>query len=299
MTMPPLLRDLGFAGIGISLGAGVEPGLVQHLGAWGASLVLLCASLVATLAVATAILRRAFGKDLATAVLASSPGTISYALAAAYEGKGDVIAVLVVQSFRLLLLASVLPLTIFLLAEPPGPAEPERSLEAFEIAPLLLATLAVGAFLGRAGLPAAQLVAGMTLSGLAHGFDLVSGPLPGWAIFLCFAITGSMIGTRFSGISGRAMASLVLAAAVTTSAAALVSAIFAVIAASLTGLPFGQVWVAFAPGGVEGMAAIGLALGYDPAYVAVHHLSRMIFLTAALPIILRHRKQRPKHTSHT
>jgi uncharacterized membrane protein AbrB (regulator of aidB expression) len=35
------------------------------------------------------------------------------------------------------------------------------------------------------------------------------------------------------------------------------------------------------------MAAIGLALGYDPAYVAVHHLVRIIFLLATMPVLLR------------
>ncbi len=64
-------------------------------------------------------------------------------------------------------------------------------------------------------------------------------------------------------------------------AAALVGAIPV---AQILGIPFGQVFVAFAPGGVEAMAAMALALGYDPAYVATHHLFRIILLFFLLPV---------------
>jgi hypothetical protein len=32
------------------------------------------------------------------------------------------------------------------------------------------------------------------------------------------------------------------------------------------------------------MAALGLALGYDPAFVAAHHLARILLLVAVLPL---------------
>ena len=63
--------------------------------------------------------------------------------------------------------------------------------------------------------------------------------------------------------------------------------LFAAPVAALTGLPLGQLWVAFAPGGVEAMAAMGLALGYDPAFVAVHHLVRLAVLFVIVPLFLR------------
>ena len=51
-------------------------------------------------------------------------------------------------------------------------------------------------------------------------------------------------------------------------------------------LPFGQVWVSFAPGGVEGMSSMALALGYDPVYVATHHVFRILLLIAILPVLI-------------
>jgi uncharacterized membrane protein AbrB (regulator of aidB expression) len=54
-------------------------------------------------------------------------------------------------------------------------------------------------------------------------------------------------------------------------------------------MPFGQVWVAYAPGGIEAMAAMGLALGYDPAFVATHHLVRILLVIGLLPLLIRGR----------
>ena len=66
-----------------------------------------------------------------------------------------------------------------------------------------------------------------------------------------------------------------------------ISVAFAWIVSLLLSLPFGQVWVSFAPGGVEGMSSMALALGYDPLYVAVHHVFRILLLILILPVLIR------------
>ena len=43
----------------------------------------------------------------------------------------------------------------------------------------------------------------------------------------------------------------------------------------------------YAPGGGEAMAAIGLALGYDPAFVAIHHFARIVMLVFLVPFVLK------------
>ena len=52
-------------------------------------------------------------------------------------------------------------------------------------------------------------------------------------------------------------------------------------------VPFAQMWIAFAPGGVEGMSAMALALALDPVFVAIHHIYRILLLIVILPILLR------------
>ncbi len=293
VRMHPRLRNLGFAGIGVSLGAGVRPTLLHDIAPWALSLALLAVSLALTLLAAAFVLRRWFGQDATTAILASSPGTMSYTLAVAEEGRGNVTVVLILQSLRLLLLASALPLAVFFLADMPPRVMPPEVLGPVEVVVLVGLALALGEVLARAGLPAAILVSGMLVSGTSHFLGLSVGPTPSWAQFLSFAVTGAAIGARFSGVPRGLLRPLVIAAAATTGIATAVSGLFAVLVAGLTHLPAGQVWVAFAPGGVEAMAAIGIALGYDPAYVAIHHLMRIVFLIVVLPLVLRQNTASP------
>jgi hypothetical protein len=56
---------------------------------------------------------------------------------------------------------------------------------------------------------------------------------------------------------------------------------------AVTGFPFAQIWIAYAPGGVEGMAAMALSLHLDPVFVATHHIFRILALIGLLPILLR------------
>lgn len=65
----------------------------------------------------------------------------------------------------------------------------------------------------------------------------------------------------------------------------MIAALFAALAANILGLPFGQLWVSYAPGGVEAMVAMALSLGYDSAFVATHHLFRIILLIFILPVV--------------
>lgn len=289
LAMPVPLRNIGFLGIGLSLGSGVDTGLLDDLSHWALSLGCLALSLVVTLFVGASLLRRAAGQDRTTAILSASPGTMSYALAIAEEREADVTAVLVVQSMRLLILASVVPVSVVLLAAPPG-ALPARAVMA--VGPLILLFLAgalCGSGLGRIGLPAAWLIGGFVTSGIAHVAGWVSGLLPAWAVFSAFTITGTVIGTRFSGMSGSSLGRYLVATLLAGTASAGISLIFAAIVARLTPIPFAQLWVAFAPGGVEAMAAIGLALGHDPAFIAVHHLARIAILMVLVPLALRRR----------
>lgn len=288
LAVPNGLRNIGFLGIGLSLGSGVGPAILHDLEQWALSLALLALSLVATLAVGAAILGRVAGQGRETALLSASPGTMSYALAIAEERHADVTAVLVVQSMRLFLLATLLPVLVQGLAGPATPlAAGPGGMALVPLAVLAVAGALAGAGLSRLGLPAAWLVAGFVISGFAHATGLATGLLPPHALFAAFCLTGTVIGTRFSGLTradlGRNLAATLLAGAVSTA----VSLGFALVAAGLTGLPLGQLWVAFAPGGVEAMAAIGLALGHDPAFIALHHLARIGILMLLLPLALR------------
>ena len=286
VAVPTRLRDAAFAAIGVSLGSGVDERILGQLAQWALSLAVLMAALVATMAVCCALLVRVFRLDPGTAVLSSAPGTMSNAIALALEGRGDATTVMVLQLIRLLVLViAVPPIAAGLggadVAAATGPVMGWAPLLAVGAVALL-----VGAAGTRLGVPASFLLAGMIVSATGHAAGAVHGAAPHWLIFSAFAVTGAVLGTRMSRVDGPMARRSAAAGVSLVVVAVLVSLAFAWLAAALTGLPFGQVWVAFAPGGVEAMAAIGLALDYDPAFVAVHHVARIFALILIVPAFL-------------
>ncbi len=292
VAVVPRLRDLAFALIGVSLGAGVDAEILGQLPAWSVSLAILAVALVATVLTGRFVLSRLFGYDGETAVLASSPGTMSNAIAIAIEGRGDVTAVTVLQLMRLLILVLLVPPLAIALDTPEAAIAPAGDMPPAHLALLVALALGLGRFGASWGIPAACLLAGMLVSAGAHVTGLATGVVPGWAIFTGFAITGTVLGTRLSSVTFRQLRRLAAAGTSVVAAALGLSLGFAGLTHLLTGLPFGQIWVAYAPGGVEAMAAIGLALGYDPAFVAAHHFARILILIGLMPIFLRRRGAR-------
>jgi hypothetical protein len=95
------------------------------------------------------------------------------------------------------------------------------------------------------------------------------------------------VGVRFKGMTLAQLKSLSLAAVVSVTLSSVIAALGAGMMAYALDLPFGQVWIAYAPGGIEAMAALALALHYDPAYIAVHHLARIVGITLTMPWVAR------------
>ncbi|MBN9677877.1 AbrB family transcriptional regulator [Salipiger bermudensis] len=288
VTVPVIARDLAFLVIGISLGAGIDASVLPHLPGWSISLLGLAVALVATMAASTFLLQRVFAIDWQTAVLASAPGTMSNAVAIAVEGKGDASAVMILQLMRLVILVTLVPPLAAVLGAPDAAAGGERPvMPLLALAGLLVVGLPLGRFVGRRGISAACLLTGILLSGVGHGAGLIHGAAPSWMVFLGFTMTGAVLGTRISKVDLRSALKLAGAGTVVVGMALGMALVFALITQALTGFPLGQILIAYAPGGVEAMAAIGLALGYDPAFVAAHHFARILILLALVPAFLR------------
>ena len=287
--LPAIARDLAFLVIGISLGAGIDAEVLPQLPGWSVSLAGLAVALVATLAASSLLLRRVFGLDRDTAVLASAPGTMSNAVAIAVEGRGDAPAVMILQLMRLVILVTLVPPVAAIFGAPAGGATLRAAMPLPALALILAAGLPLGRWAGRRGISAACLLTGILLSGMAHATGLVHGAAPPWVIFLGFTVTGAVLGTRIGAVDMRAALRLAGAGAVVVAMALGMSVGFAAITWALTGFPLGQILIAYAPGGVEAMAAIGLALGYDPAFVAAHHFARIVILLALVPAFMRGR----------
>ena len=133
----------------------------------------------------------------------------------------------------------------------------------------------------------------MIASGILHATGLVHGRFPPLLIIVGFVATGVVIGVRFHGTSLATLRQTVPGAIGSVLLALAISAAIAAVGTLLLPLPFGQLWLAYAPGGVEAMAAMALALQLDPAFVGAHHVLRILGLNLISPLWLRNSGPKP------
>ena len=285
--MPARLRDAVFLVIGVTIGSTVTPEVIATALTWPISLAVLVLTLLAVVWVAQAALMRGFGYDRMTALLCATPGHLSYVLTLSTDLNADVPRVALVQTVRVLLLTLAVPVLIALW----GVEGTAYLTDYGAISPLALAAtfpvaLAVGWIFLRLHVPAALVLGGMAVSALGHGTGLTPGTIPVWLQMGAFICMGTLIGTRFRGFDPRGVWAALGAGVVTTIIACAVAAIGAVIASQLIGLPAAALLLAFAPGGVEVMAAIAVETGLEPALVAAHHVFRLLALTVMVPLLI-------------
>jgi membrane AbrB-like protein len=285
--VPDRLRDAAFLVIGVSIGSTVTPEMIATARAWPVSLAVLTATLLLVLAIVRAMLMRGFGYDRLTAMLAATPGHLSYLLGLSTELRADVPRVVLVQSVRVLLLTLLVPVLIALWgAEGTTRLEERGPISAPAAALVFALALALGLVFLRLRVPAALLLGAMAVSALGHGSNLTPGALPSWATAAAFVVMGCMIGTRFRGLGRSALLGALAAGVATTLIACAVAALGALLAAEIVGLPPAALLLAFAPGGVEVMAALAVETGLEPAFVAAHHVFRLVVLSILVPVLL-------------
>src|SRR5262249_43378568 len=110
--------------------------------------------------------------------------------------------------------------------------------------------------------------------------------LPWGLAVVSFIVLGAVTGTRFSNMDVRTLRHLAAAAFGALAVGLGVAFGCAVIAAWLLGLDKGPMVIAYAPGAIDAMMVLALALNYEPAFVGAHHLSRFMLVLATMPAIV-------------
>lgn len=286
--IPNLLRDAVFVLIGLSIGSTVTPEVLSTALAWPVSLAVLTITLCAIVFAARAVLVRGFGYTRTTASLAAMPGHLSFVLSLSTDLKADVPKIALVQTMRVLLLTLIVPVLIMLW----GVEGTSRFAQSAEITPssliiLFPSAIALGLGFKLLRVPAPLLIGAMVVSAVGHGSNLTPGILPPALTTVAFICMGALIGTRFRGFDRRELPEALVAGTATTVIACSVAAIGALIAAQVVDLPAAALLLAFAPGGVEIMAALAIETGLEPALVAAHHVFRLFALGLIIPFLVR------------
>ncbi len=288
LDVPVFLRQVSFIVIGMVMGSGVSPATLEAALQWPLSFIGLIFSVALVMITGWAILARIWKLDSNSALLAATPGHLSYVFSLASETRSDTLAIGMIQSLRLLALTLLVPFTMagMGLSSPDGTVP----IAAMSLPWLLingLLAVAAGWLLMKMRMPAAFLMGGLLIATLSHITGIASGAVPQWLSVPCFVILGSLIGTRFSNVSWVAFRRSAGAAVAVTVSAFAISFACALAVAHVTGLDPTQVLLAYAPGGLETMAAIAVNMHVDPAYVASHHVFRLFILLALIPLFLK------------
>jgi membrane AbrB-like protein len=297
--VPRLPARLCFVVLGIVVGGVATPETVHGMSTWPASIVMICVAMLVVTGVATFYLRAVHGWDMQTALFAAVPGALSQVSAMAAERNTDLRAIVIVQTVRVVLLAVGVPGGLALL----GFAAPSRlPTGAFDpwAAPWQLIILVAGAIVAalasyRLGFSGGFFFGPMVVSALLHGSGQVVTNLPPWIAIISMIGLGAINGARFSGTSLRMLGQYLAAALGSFVVVLAVSAVFIAAASWFLHLPAANLVASYAPGSVDVMMILALALHLDPVFVGAHHLARIFIVSLALPIGARLTDQRPTH----
>ena len=291
MHMPtPLVRAL-LVMIGISLGAVVTPATLKGIVTYPLSIAALIVAMTCISVAGAYYLRAVHGWDTLTAYLAAAPGGLSQVLGLAIELNADIRAIAVVQSMRVVIIAVGFPAGLSLLGlvghttRSAGGVFDPALLGEMAILVAASTAVAIGAYLIR--FPGGLLFGAMLTSAALHGSGLIHVVMPWWVTNTVMIAFGAVTGSRFAGTSLRLLAAYLGSAFGSFAVAVTVAAVFAAGLVTFLALPVAEVMIAYAPGAVDAMMLLALALSLDPVYVGAHHLARIFFVSLAMPLVAR------------
>ena len=289
LGIPTIVRHAAYILLGAIMGTAMTPETMTLLSRWPITLAGLTACVLSVMIGCSFYLQRVHGYDRTTAKLSSVPGALPYVLALAEESNGDPRRIAIIQIFRLAIILVFLPSAIYLLG---GAAETihqpmTHPVDLIEVATLLAAGCAAAYVFVRLKAPAPTLFGPLVAGAILYVTGTLTTDLPSWVMLPAFLVIGCAVGSNFAGIDRHAIADSLLASLGSLGVGVTIAIVWAVIVAWIVNLPIAQLWMAYAPGGIDGMTILALALGHDAAFVGGHHVIRFMALGFIVPVWLR------------
>jgi hypothetical protein len=292
VSIPVSLRHTMVVVLGIMLGSAFTPEIAQRIGNWGVSLGALLLYGAIAGGASYMYFHRICGYDRITAYFSAMPGGLSEMILVGTAMGGDARIISLTHASRILLVVMTLPFAFQLLIGYEPGARPAVGLPLFALDPGDLAILAAcgvaGYFLAKhLRIPAAALVGPMLLSAAVHlaGWTAANPPLE--VVAAAQVIVGTAVSCRFAGVRAISIIRAMIAAAGGTAVLLIAAVVFAFFIGQITGLPMLPLILAYTPGGLAEMSLIAIAIGADSAFVATHHIIRVILIVVAAPMLFR------------
>lgn len=288
MHVPSWAARTFFIALGIIIGGVATPETVRGMTIWPLSIVLLCVAMLAVTAVAACYLAFVHRWDAQTALFAAVPGSLSQVSAMAAERAADLRAIVVVQTVRVIALAVGVPLSLALAGfdapmQLPGSAHGVLD-EPVQFALLVTGSIFAALLFYRIGFTGGFFFGPMLVSAFLHGGGFVDVNMPMWVAVVSMIALGAINGSRFNQTSFRMLLDYLLAALGSLAVVVSLAGLFVLLSATLFSLRLDDLVASYAPGSVDVMMILALALNLDPVFIGAHHLARIVVLSLFLPI---------------
>ena len=290
--LPRWMRSGMVAVLGVMLGSSFTPDLFGHIAKWSLTLLGLVFYVIIAGGATYLYFRKVAGYGPITSFFTAMPGGLNEMVMVGGAMGGDPRLIALTHGARVMLVVFLLVFGFRFYGgyHPTGMVGGGVSILDSPI--LDLAVLAACGVFGAAGaialrLPAAPLLGAMIASGIVHLAGVTTSRPPAELVAIAQIAIGSAVGSRFAGVPLATIARTSLHAAVGTAitlgaAVACASGLHAV-----TGLSVQALLLAYAPGGLAEMSLVALALGIDAAFVATHHIARILIIVSVAPPFFR------------
>lgn len=291
MHVPQRLNRVIFVLIGTALGAVVTPATLRGVATYPLSIVILLVAMGFVSVLGTEYLRRVHKWDRVSASLGAAPGALSQCIAVATELGADLRGIAIVQTLRVVIIAVGLPAGLAAL----GLVTPssrgvggELDLGKLHELAILIAVCAASAWLAyRVRFPGGILFGAMLASAILHGTDLIHAAMPWWAANAAMIALGGVTGSRFAGVTGGLLLRYLGAGLGSFVVSLVIAGLFAALLFAAMPLHIADALIAFAPGSVDAMMLLAIALHTDPVYVGAHHMARIFFVSLTMPLLAK------------
>jgi uncharacterized protein len=280
--------------MGITIGGAVTPDTLRGMAAWPLSIAMVALSVAAVTLATFSYLTRVHGWNAVTAIYASIPGGLAQVMAlAAEEGRRcDIRGVAIVQTMRVVILTVVVPVALSLAGRTGAVRLPASAVTAAE-APAAFAALvgigtAVALGLTWVGFPGGLIFGPLAASAALHGSGILAVTMPAWLATAAMVGLGTLAGGRFTGLGFRLLLWYFGAALGAFAVSLAVAGAIGMAVTLAVPLPAGDIIVAFAPGAVDAMMILALALHLDPVFVGAHHIARVFVVLLGMPLAIRY-----------
>ena len=295
-SSPGWLRMIFIAMIGLMIGAQVTPQLFADIGRLSASLMALIGFVITALCWNYTIFRRIGGYDRATAFYSSTPGGLYESIAMGEEAGAHMPRLILQQFLRVILVVTLLPIGLSLWIGAPvgssgGMTLSHGSVPLTALPMIFLAGLA-GLIAGRyLRLPAGQLTGPMVVAAFLSLTGWMPLDIPQWLVNSAQVILGVALGMRFTGLSRTLILRGLGLSLLSVGGMMIIAAVIATLLMPISGENFDVLLISFAPGGVTEMALVALSLQANPAFVTLHHITRILLTVLCMLLTARRIRQ--------